>query len=80
MNNQLNQNIDMIINMANMKRNPQQIMQMMIQQNPQIREMMTQIQNMAQGRTPQEFITDLAKQNGISQDRIDQLLNIMGRK
>ena len=80
MNNQLNQNIDMIINMANMKRNPQQIMQMMLQQNPQIREMMTQIQNMAQGRTPQEFITDLAKQNGISQDRIDQLLNIMGRK
>lgn len=80
MNNQLNQNIDMIINMANMKRNPQQIMQMMLQQNPQIREMMTQIQNMAQGRTPQEFITDLAKQNGIGQDRIDQLLQIMGRK
>lgn len=80
MNNQLNQNIDMIINMANMRRNPQQIMQMMIQQNPQIREMMTQIQNMAQGRTPQEFITDLAKQNGIGQDKLDQLLQIMGRK
>ena len=42
--------------------------------------MWTQIQNMAQGRTPQEFITDLAKQNGIGQDRIDQLLQIMGRK
>lgn len=80
MNNQLSQNIDMIINMANMKRNPQQIMQMLMQQNPQINQMMTQIQNMAQGRTPQEFITQLAQQNGVGQDKIDQLLQIMGRK
>lgn len=80
MNNQLMQNIDMIINMANMKRNPQQIMQVLMQQNPQINQMMTQIQNMAQGRTPQEFITDLTKQNGISEDRINQLLQIIGKK
>ena len=80
MNNQIINNIDSIINMANMKRNPQQIMQIMFQQNPQLKQTMIQIQNMAQGRTPQEFITDLAKQNGIGQDKIDQLLQIMGRK
>jgi hypothetical protein len=76
--NQLNQNIDAIINMANMRKNPQQVMQMLIQQNPQVKQMMTQIQNMANGRTPQEFITQLAQQNGVSQDRIDQLMQIMG--
>lgn len=77
--NNLNQNIDAIINMANAKRNPQQVMQMLIQQNPQIKQMMTQIQNMANGRTPKEFITQLAQQNGVSQDRIDQLMQIIGR-
>ena len=77
--NNLNQNIDAIINMANARKNPQQIMQMLIQQNPQVKQMMTQIQNMANGRTPQEFITQLAQQNGVSQDRIDQLIQIIGR-
>lgn len=78
--NQLNQNIDAIINMANTRKTPQQIMQMLIQQNPQIKQMMTQIQNMANGRTPQEFITQLAQQNGVSQDRIDQLMQIIGQR
>ena len=77
--NNLNQNIDAIINMANARKNPQQIMQMLIQQNPQVKQMMTQIQNMANGRTPQEFITQLAQQNGVSQDKIDQLIQIIGR-
>ena len=78
--NQLNQNIDAIINMANSKRNPQQIMQMIMQQNPQINQMLTQIQNMAQGRTPQEFITQLARQNGVEQSKIDQLMQIIGQR
>ena len=77
--NNLNQNIDAIINMANTRKNPQQIMQMLIQQNPQVKQMMTQIQNMANGRTPQEFITQLAQQNGVSQNKIDQLIQIIGR-
>ena len=77
--NNLNQNIDAIINMANARKNPQQIMQMLIQQNPQVKQMMTQIQNMANGRTPQEFITQLAQQNGVSQNKIDQLIQIIGR-
>ena len=77
--NQLNNNIQAVINMANMKKNPQQVIQMLIQQNPHIRQMMTQIQNMAQGRTPQEFITQLARQNGVDQTTIDQLIQIMGQ-
>ena len=76
--NQINQNIDAIINMANTNRNPKQIMQMMLQSNPEIRQAMVQMQNMAQGRTPKEFITQLAKQNGVDQDRIDQLMRIIG--
>lgn len=78
--NQLNENIQAVINMANTRKNPQQIMQMLIQQNPQIKQMMTQIQNMANGRTPQEFITQLAKQNGVDQATIDHLMQIIGQK
>lgn len=77
--NQINQNIDAIINMANSNRNPQQIMQMIMQNNPQFRQMMEQVKNMAQGRTPQEFIGQIAKQNGVDQNRIDQLMKIIGR-
>ena len=77
--NQLNQNIDAIINMANTNKNPQQIIQMLIQSRPEIKQMMTQIQNMAQGRTPKEFITQLARQNGVDQNRIDQLMKIIGQ-
>ena len=77
--NQINQNIDAIINMANSNRSPQQIMQMLIQSRPEIKQMMTQMQNMAQGRTPKEFITQLAKQNGVDQNRIDQLMKIIGQ-
>ena len=80
MNNQLVNNINAVLNMANMKRNPQEIMQMLIQQNPQIKRMLVQVQNMAQGRTPQEFITQIAQQNGVGQDKIDQLLKLIGRK
>ena len=77
--NQITQNIDAIINMANANRNPQQIMQMIMQSNPQINQMMEQIKNMAQGRTPKEFITQLALQNGVDQSRIDQLMKIIGQ-
>ena len=77
--NQLNQNIDAIINMANTNKNPQQIIQMLNQSRPEIKQMMTQIQNMAQGRTPKEFITQLARQNGVDQNRIDQLMKIIGQ-
>lgn len=58
-------------------KNPAQLMQMIMQRNPQYNQLMTTLQNMAQGRSPKEFIMQLAKQNGISEQNIQQMLQIM---
>ena len=48
-------------------KNPQMIMQTILQQNPQMQQTLTQLQNMANGRNPKEFIMQIAKQNGVEE-------------
>lgn len=67
MNNQLNQLIQNIAIAKRSGKNPQQIMQRMLQSNPQYRQLLTQMQNMAQGRNPRDFIMQLARQNGVDE-------------
>jgi hypothetical protein len=52
---------------------PQQVMQMMFQQNPQLNQLMTQFQNMSQGRNPRDFIIQFAQQNGLNQQSIQAM-------
>ena len=52
----------------------------MFQQNPQMGQMQTQMQNMAQGRTPKDFILQMAKQNGVSEQNLQGLARILGAK
>lgn len=44
---------------------PQAVMNMMLRQNPQLQTALQQMQNMAQGRSPRDFVMQLAKQNGV---------------
>lgn len=74
----INSTIQNIIALYNSGGNPQQIMQQMIQRTPQINQMQTQLQNMAQGRSPQEFLIQLARQNGVSEENIQGLSRILG--
>ena len=76
----INQTLQNIINMANSGRNPQQFMQMLIQRNPRINQALTQLKNMAGNKSMPEFIEQYAKQNGVDQNTISQLTQIMGRK
>lgn len=76
----INQTLQNIINMANAGRNPQQLMQMLIQRNPQINQALTQLKNMAGNKSMPEFIEQYAKQNGVDENMISQLTQIMGRK
>lgn len=76
----INSTIQNIIALYNSGGNPQQIMQQMMQRTPQINQMQTQLQNMAQGRSPQEFLIQLARQNGVSEENIQGLLRILGVK
>lgn len=76
----INQTIQQLTMFYDSGRNPQQLMQMVAQQNPNMNEMKTQIQNMAQGRTPTEFILQMAKQNGATDENIQNLARILGAK
>ena len=70
----VNQALQGLFQMRNAGRNPQQIMQMLIQRNPQYSQMLTQIRNMSQGRNTQEFVMQLARQNGVNEQNMAQLM------
>lgn len=74
----INQTLQGIFAMKNAGRNPQAIMQMLIQKNPQTQQMLTQLQNMAGGRNPKEFVMQLARQNGVSEQNMAQLMQMFG--
>lgn len=78
--NQMNQAIQSILQMKNAGRNPKQIMQMLMQQNPNIQHTMTTLQNMAQGKNPQEFLMQLAKQNGISEQNMQGIMSLFNHR
>jgi len=76
----INQTLEQIIRFYDSGGNPQQVMQNMMQQNPQMNQMQTQIKNMAQGRSPREFILQIAKQNGVSEQNLHQIERIFKQK
>lgn len=73
MQNDINATIQGLLALKQQGRNPQAIMQMLIQRNPQYQQIMAQMQNMAQGRSPQEFIMQLARQNGVNEQNLQAL-------
>ena len=75
----VNQALQSIFQMRNAGQNPQQIMQMLIQRNPQYSQMLTQIQNMSQGRSTKEFVMQLARQNGVNEQNMAQLMQMFGK-
>ena len=74
----VNQALQSIFQMRNAGQNPQKIMQMLIQRNPQYSQMLTQIRNMSNGRNPQEFVMQLARQNGVNEQNMAQLMQMFG--
>ena len=74
----INQALQSLFQMRNAGQNPQAIMQMLIQRNPQYSQMLTQIRNMSQGRNPQEFVMQLARQNGVNEQNLAQLMQMLG--
>lgn len=74
--NDVNSVISQIMALKNQGRNPQQIMQMIIQQNPNYQQNIQTLKNMAQGKSPQEFIMQLARQNGVNQENLQAMQNL----
>lgn len=76
----INQTLERIIALYNSGGNPQQVMQQIMQKNSQVGQMQNQLQNMAQGRNPTEFILQLAKQNGASEQNLQGLARILNAR
>ena len=76
----VNQALQSIFQMKNAGQNPQALLQMMLQQNPQMQQQMAILKNMAQGKSPKEFFTQLARQNGVSEQNMQQLMQMFGKQ
>lgn len=71
--NGMNNFIQQVITWKNQGKTPQQVMQMLTQQNPQLMQTANQLRNMANGRNPQEFVMQLAKQNGATEENLQMI-------
>lgn len=76
-NSSISNNLQQVIDLYNSGGNPQQLMANILQQNPQIQQAMVQLQNMAQGRSMPEFLMQLARQNGVNDNQIQQIGKIL---
>ena len=78
--NDLNAQIERIIALHDSGGDPNKVMQTMFQKHPNVSQLGTQYQNMAQGRKPTEVLLQLAKQGGVSEQNIQALARILGVK
>ena len=74
----INNMLEQIIQFHKSGRNPQELMQRFMPNN--LEQMKQKMQNMAQGRSPAEFILQLARQNGDSEQNLQGLAQILGAK
>ena len=77
--NDLNSVIGNIVAMKNAGKDPQQLMNNILNSNPQYNQMLTQLKNMANGRNINEFVMQLAQQNGVSQQNLEAIKQMFGR-
>ena len=80
MGNDINAVISQIMALKKQGRNPRAVMQMLMQQNPQYSQALQQLKNMAQGRDMKDFVMQLARQNGVSQENLQAMQNMFGKK
>ena len=76
----MNNNFFQMLNQFQQMQNPKQAFMGMIQQNPQMRQKMQQMQNISGGRSMQDTVRQLAKQQGISEEQLMQAYNSLANR
>ena len=76
----VNQALQVIMQMKNEGRNPQVVLQGMMQQNPQMAQLLTQFQNMSKGKDPRKFVAQLARQRGMSEQNISAIQQMFNKQ
>lgn len=72
--------IQQIAQLISSGRNPQQIINQIVGNNPQMQQNFRQLQNMAGNMNPRDFAIQLAKQNGMSEQQLMDLARQLGIK
>ena len=75
----VNKALQNLIAMKNSGKSPQMVLQMVMQQNPKVGQLMTQFRNISNGRNPRDFITQLARQNGVSDQNISAIQQMFAK-
>ena len=76
----MNNNFFQMLNQFQQIQNPKQAFMGMVQQNPQMQQKMQQMQNMSGGRSMEQTVRQLAKQQGISEEQLMQAYNSLANK
>lgn len=79
MTNGINEQISALMSLKQRGMQPQQVMQMLMQQNPQLQQHLQTLQNMSQGKNPREFVLQLARQNGVGEQNLNAIMQILGK-
>lgn len=69
-----------IMQMLSQGMNPRMLASQLMQNNPQAKQFMAQMQNMSNGRSPRDMAIQYAKQQGMSEKDLMQLARMMGLK
>ena len=76
----MNNNFFQMVQTLQQMKNPQQAFMGMIQQNPQIQQQMKTMKNISGGRSVEQTVRQLAKQQGISEEQLMQAYNSLANK
>lgn len=76
----MNNNFFSMVQQFHQMQNPKQAFMGMVQQNQQMQQKMEQMQNMSGGRSLQDTVRQLAKQQGISEEQLMQAYNSLANK
>ena len=76
----MNNKFFQIVQQMRQYQNPQQAFMGMIQGNPQMQKQMQQMQNISGGRSVEQTVRQLAKQQGISEEQLMQAYNSLANK
>lgn len=69
-----------ILQFLNNGGNPEQMIQQLMQRNPNATKMIEQMKTMAGGKSPKEFAMQMAQQQGIDPEQLMQVARKMGLK
>ena len=73
----INELVQMIYTLKNQGKNPNEVYQLLMQRHPNYNLALTRYQNMTQGRNPKDFILQMARQNGLSEQNAKLLAEML---